>query len=181
MSNILLVEMSSVLIKTNQTKKVEMHHTLGYHEPFSLVCTYFDETDGPQVLYQEPWLDEDLLNSISIKVFSYVMAGVEFHTSSKFKVTSIVQIPKSEYYALTIEFIVRKNPVETNGSIIVPLLFFVIFKPDLFTKVAEFIPELERKLNTYFQKELMGSPSPKQIDVITTKLKLFLHAIFNTK
>ncbi|MHA1685414.1 MAG: hypothetical protein ACTSYD_03275 [Candidatus Heimdallarchaeaceae archaeon] len=172
--------MSSVINHTNDPTKSSLLEKQTFPNYFSLVCTYFDENDGPQILYTDPWINSDLLNSISVKVFSYVMSGVEFHNSSKFKITSIVRLPKSNSYALTIEFVVKKNLYESNGDVVVPLVFFVLFSPELFPKMTAFIPELESKLNAFLDKEILGCPTPQQLEELSMSIKFFVHSLLNS-
>ena len=133
-------------------------------EELFFVFSIFDEESGPNVLYNDSPLEEDIIDNLNLKVFTYLMQGSEFGPDNFAKLRGIVQIPHSEYYTSAIDIVVRKRSVKHGIQVFVPLIIFLIFpRKDLVTyaKIAE---NIEDFVNRKFGKGFNDIPSFKSIE-----------------
>ena len=140
------------------------------------VFSIFDEDNGPQVLYDDSPLLDEVVRNLSTKVFYFLMQGAEFSPDNHASIRGIIQVPHSTYYTSAIDLLVEKYDVRKQTEVYVPLVLFLIFpKKDLvfYTKIANSIEDFFSK---YLNDGIYGVPT---LQTITTLLKQLRKRIVN--
>ncbi|MCK4845307.1 MAG: hypothetical protein KAS95_06520 [Candidatus Heimdallarchaeota archaeon] len=145
------------------------------------VLSIFDETKGPEILYNDSLLDHQALLHLNLKMFSFLMGGVDYGPTNTAKIRGIVQIPKTSNYALAIDLLVNKTNPMDNEILKVPLVVFLIFPETYMSFYAMISKELEDYFYRNFRKGLTKIPSKQIIRALINKIKLQLVSFLNRK
>ncbi len=136
----------------------------------SLVCSIFDEEIGPVVIYNDSHLDEEILENLNLKVFSFVMQGSEFGPDNFAKMRGIVQIPHSDYYTSAIDILIRKEDENKYYDTFVPLVIFLIFPKKHLGDYAKIAISLEDFISKKFGDGMGQIPALKTLEELIKQL-----------
>ena len=135
------------------------------------VVSIFDETKGPTVLYNCSPLEGEILETLNLKIFHFLMQGVDFGPDNFAKIRGIVQIPKTLHFTSAIDICVKKTDSVRNVDVFVPLVVYLIFpKNDLiiYARIAKFVEEVVSKK---FSKGFSEIPSLEMLKQLITQLQ----------
>ena len=136
----------------------------------SLVCSIFDEEVGPIIIYNDSHLENEILENLNIKVFSFVMQGGEFGPNNFAKMRGIVQIPHSDYYTSAIDILIRKESENKYYDTFVPLVIFLIFPKKHLSDYAKIAINLEDFISKKFGDGMSQIPALRTLEVFIKQL-----------
>ena len=165
---------SEVQLIPHTERKIEIR---SLYENLFFVSSLFDEATGPMIIYNNSPLDDESIERLNLRVFSFLMQGSEFGPSNFAKLRGIVQIPQTDYYTSAIDILVKKMDQKTMTEIYVPLIIYLIFPKKDIVKYAKIVDDIESFISKSFERGFIGTPDLRTIELLIEKLQKKIYSV----